>query len=97
MLQIGISRETRYSVFSATTEYRVSRDKSKHSLCILYAREVPTLVSYVCARDQGCWPQAGSAIADFPELCARTEQTPGNRLSPSRLGTSSPDLSHRHS
>ena len=35
-----------------------------------------------------------SAIADFPEFCARTEQTSGNRLSPSQLGANSPELLH---
>ena len=48
-------------------------------------------------RAQGCYSQACSAIADFPELCARTEQSSGNRLSPSMLGDSSPELSQKHS
>ena len=33
----------------------------------------------------------------FPELCARTEQGSGNRLSPSMLRDSSPELSQKHS
>ena len=46
------------------------------------------------AAAQGCLPQDDSAIADFPEPCARTEHRSENRLSPSRLEANSPELLH---